>query len=202
MGTSGYLGDLDLNWSNSEFSCTGCGEAIEYMEEVFVVTVVLAQLTERGVVYSPVLYEDGDFLYEPHFLCFSCREGYQEELKELVRDMPPVLDDYSVINCKECLSGIRTGEVVAMITHGEIRLSKRSPNGISGGSTFECMDDDPDVLCVSCINKMSRDIVDCLWKEDVQQFRECPEGTEIRCWRSGCSADEDSDCANCKRQVG
>jgi len=203
MGTSGYLGDLDLDWSRTEFSCRVCGECISFAEEVFVVTIAVAQLTGRGMQYSQLLFiEDGDFLYEPVFLCFNCSEDSQEELGERVRDVPPVADAYAVIDCGSCRSGIRNGEVVALITHGEIRLSKRSPNGITGGSTFEVMDADPTVLCVSCINTLSKEIVDEFWTELVKQFNECPEGTEIRCWRSGCSADEDSDCANCKRQAG
>lgn len=202
MGDGRYLEELDINWSNTAFFCTTCGEPIEYKEEVFAITVVLAQMTERGMQYLPVLFEDGDFLYEPHILHAHCSEESREELFELVRDTPPVEDPYAVINCTTCQSGVRTGEVVALATYGEIRISQRSPNGMNGGSTFESLDDDPTVLCVCCINKLSKEVVDELWKDDVRQFHECSEGTEIRCWRSGCSADEDSDCANCKKRVG
>lgn len=200
MGDDGHLEDYD--WSATGFSCSGCGEAVEYMEEVFVLTVVLTQPGERGTMYAPLIFEDGDFLYEPHFLCFNCRDEELEELCDLMRDIPPILDQYSILDCDACRSGIRLGEVVAIVTHGEIRLSKRQPNGENGGSTFECMDGHPDVLCVCCVNRLSKDVVKDLWKDDVQQYNECPEGTQIRCWRSGCSADVDSNCANCKQQVG
>ena len=203
MGTSGSLEDLDLNWSRTEFSCRVCGESISFAEEVFVITIAVAQLGVRGMQYSPLLFaEDGDFLYEPVFLCANCWEDSQEGLGDIVRDIPSVLDDYAVVDCGPCKSGIREGEVVALVTYGEIRLSKRCPNGINGGSTFEVMDADPTILCISCINTLSKEVVDELWTELVKQFNECPEGTEIRCWRNGCSADEDSDCANCKRQAG
>lgn len=199
MGSDGYLGDLDIGWSDSQFSCTLCGEAIAYKEEVFVLTVVLAQMTERGVLYSPLLFEDGDFLYEPHFLCFNCCEESLEELHDLLTDVPPLEDEYTIIDCSQCKSGVRAGEVIGLITHGELAVSKRSPNGVNGGSTFEVMDDDPRALCISCLNRLSNDVVDELWADRVQQYQECAEGTELRCWRNGCSADACGDCMSCKR---
>jgi hypothetical protein len=202
MGDDGYLNESDVDWSATGFSCTGCGEAIDYQEEVFVLTVALAHQGERGIEYAPLIFEDGDFLYEPHFLCFNCRDDELEELCDLMRDVPPVLDQHASFECDACRSGVRSGEVVAIMTHGEVRLSKRSPNGENGGSTFECMDSHPDVLCICCINRLSKDVIDELWSEEVRQYNECREGTQIRCWRSGCSADMNSDCTNCKKQVG
>lgn len=204
MGDDGYVEDEEpeIDWSATGFFCTGCGEAVDFHEEVFVLTVVLVHQGERGLEYSPLIFEDGDFLYEPHFFCFNCRDEELEELNDLMRDIPPVLDHYAGLECDICRSGIRIGEVVAIVTHGEIRLSKRSPNGQNGGSTFECMDSHPDVLCPNCTNRLSKDVIDELWADDVKQYNECSEGTQIRCWRSGCSADIDSDCTNCKRQVG
>ncbi len=202
MGDDRYVEEPDVEWSGTDFSCSVCGDGIEFKEEVFALTVMLTQVGERGTEYAPLIFEDGDFLYAPHFFCFNCREDTLEELSDLMRDIPPVLDQFTSLECDSCRSGIRAGEVVAIMTHGEIRLSRRSPNGQSGGSTFECTDCHPDVLCIGCINRFSRDVIDELWQEDVRQFNECTEGTQIRCWRSSCPADVDSDCANCKRQVG
>lgn len=199
MGEGGSL--EHIAWTATDFSCTTCGEPIPFADEVFVLTIMLVQMTERGVQYSPLLFEDGDFLYEPHFFCFSCCENNKEELEGLVRDMPPVEDNYSILDCSACKSGIRSGEVSALITHGEIHLSKRSPNGESGGSRFTCMDDDPTVICISCVNRLNKDVVDELWYEYVKQYKECSEGTQIRCWRNGCPADEEESCANCNKET-
>lgn len=197
MGFSGHLGELEAGWESTEFSCATCGEAVQFAEETFVVTVVLAQMTEGGMSYAPLIFEDGDFLYEPNYLCAHCWEQSKDELEELVRDTPEVEDHHSILSCHICRSGIRTGEVIGLATEGEVRLSRRAPNGEHGGSTFECTSDDPTVLCISCLNKLSAHVVDELWNESVRQFHECQEGTEIRCWRNGCSAEEDSACANC-----
>ena len=202
MGTGGYIGGLDVDWSTTEFSCVTCGEAIMFAEENHVVTIVMAQLFERGMQFSPLIFEDGDFLWEPQFFCSSCWEAAKEEIDDLVRDVPMVEDHYSITDCSSCHSGIRAGEVVGLITSGEVHHAKRSPNGEPGGSTFECTTPDPHVLCIGCINKLSSEIVDELWNEPVRQFHECPEGTEIRCWRNGCPAEEDNDCANCYTQTG
>jgi hypothetical protein len=201
MGTGRDI-DYDFDWPKTDFSCTSCGDPVVFGEEVFVLTVVLAQLGPRGMAYDPLLFEDGDFLYEPHYFCINCADESLEELGALVRDIPPVEDSYAICECTSCRSGIRAGEVVAMVANGQIIYSRRSPSGQDGGSTFECTDCDPAVLCISCINKLNKEVIDELWLDPVRQYHECPEGTEIRCWRSNCSADENSDCANCKRQVG
>jgi len=191
-----------VDWATTEFSCVTCGEAVLFAEENHVVTIVIAQLNERGMLFSPLIFEDGDFLWEPQFFCLNCWDSSKEELEDFVRDEPLVEDNYSITDCSSCHSGIRNGEVVGLITAGEVHQAKRSPNGEHGGSTFECTTPDPHVLCISCINKLNTDVVDELWNEPVRQFHECPEGTQIRCWRNGCPAEEDSNCANCHTQTG
>jgi len=197
MGTGGYLGDLDIDWDATSFSCGTCGEAVQFTVETVVFTVMLAQLTEKGMQYSPLIFEDGDFLYEPNFMCEECCLESIEELRSQMRDVPYVEDSYAVANCHICHSGIRNGEVVGLATSGEVRRSRRSPNNEVGTSTFECTTDDPVLMCVGCINVMNSDVVDELWADSIKQFHECAEGTMIRCWRSGCPADQENPCANC-----
>lgn len=198
MGSGADIDDLDVNWLHTGFSCSTCGEEIDFHQEVFCISIVFVQWTDRGVTYAPVLFEDGDFLYAPHFFCCECTDENSRELKDHRRDRPPIEDQYTIADCSICKSGIRHGEVAALITHGEIQLSKRNPNGVHGGNTFDPTDTDPDILCISCINTLSSDVVDQLWQEPVCQFRECAEGSEIRCWRGGCPADETNECAKCK----
>jgi hypothetical protein len=195
MGNGRHLGALDL--ATPDFSCVTCGDTIQFTEETYVVTIVIAHLTEKGMLYSPLIFEDGDFLWEPQFFCESCWDCSKEELADYKRDVPLVDDDQSITNCSTCHSGIRTGEVVGIITAGEVRQASRYPNGEYGGTTFKCTSPDPHVLCISCINMLNSDVVDELWDEPVKQYHECPEGTAIRCWRNGCPAEEDSNCANC-----
>lgn len=202
MGNSGYIGGLERNWATTEFSCVVCGEGVLYAEESHVVTIVTIQMTERGTIYSPLIFDDGDFLWEPQFICSDCWDQCQEELTEHVRDVPLIEDDYAITDCRSCRSGIRAGEVVGMITAGEVRQTHRYPNGEHGGTTFECSNPDPCILCISCINRLNSDVVDELWSEPIKQYQECEEGTQIRCWRNGCPAEEDNDCANCHKQTG
>lgn len=200
MGTGGYLGGLDLDWERTEFPCVCCGEFIAFAEEAHVATIVVGNLLEQGMQYRPLVFSDNDFLYEPVFFCSHCWDASREELAELTRDVPPINDDFNVIDCNFCRSGIRNGEVLGLCTQGEVLQSRRSPNGNSGGTTFQCTSDDPDIMCIGCINKLSKDVVDHMWNEPVRQYHECAEGTDIRCWRNGCSAQHDDDCANCNQR--
>ena len=201
MGTGGYLGQLDAGIPSTDFSCVTCGESVQYAEETHVVTVVLARLINGNIRYAPLIYTDGDYLWEPNFVCDNCNDGHLEDMRELVRDVPYVEDDLAITNCHICHSGIRDGEVVGIITAGEIQRTQRMPNGEADSGTFVCTTDDPTRLCIGCINKLSSEVVDELWKEPIKQFNECEEGTNIRCWRNGCPADVDNPCASCHYNI-
>lgn len=182
-----------MDWSSTGFSCIQCGERVQFAQETVVVVIAMAQLTEQGMVYTPLVVDaatDHDFLFEPIYLCEGCCSGHMEQLEEIVRDIPIVEVPTSITSCRSCTAGINQGEVVGKMTCGEVHRSKRSPNCQSGGTTFVEMDNDPIILCVSCINRLNSDVIDEMWSEPVQQNHECPEGTQMRCWRTGCPAEE------------
>jgi hypothetical protein len=175
-------------WSTTKLDCSSCGERLSYTEEVYSLSVVGAQVTESGLIYIPLMVEN-DHMYEPLFFCFGCWEQDKESLQELAEDQPPIEDDYAVLECDICGSGIREGELLGVSVFGEIHLSKRSPNGEKNSDTFEGMDPNPDAMCVVCLQRLGGDVIDELWDGGIYQHLECPEGTFARCWRHGCSAD-------------
>lgn len=190
-----------MDWSATSFACAQCGEKVQYGADTTVITIATANLTQSGMRYTPLVVDvasDHDFLYEPCYLCPGCCSAIVEQLDSITRDVVPITDDTSaIISCQSCTCGIQQGEVVGKLTAGEVHRSKRFPSGYSGGSTFVDRDHDPIILCVSCINRLNEDVVDELWRDPVQQHKECREGGDIRCWRTGCSADIDDPCARC-----
>lgn len=176
-----------VNWDASDLSCALCGDMLRYTDESFILTVVTAAIEERSIHYRPIMLEDGsDFQYEPYFFCFTCWESSIEEVKKRCEDNPPVSDQYGILECGCCESGIRQHETMGISSFGEVRRSRRSSTE-GGKSTFEVMDPDPSILCVECLNDLNT-IVDELWEGGVTQAEECAEGRFIRCWRYGCSA--------------
>lgn len=181
--------DLD----STTHSCTyPCGDSLPYDTEVFLLTVVVCSLQLGKIAFPPALDTDGDFLYEPCFFCFSCWEELEEEISTRTRDTPPVVDDYAILDCSVCKSGVRRDELAATIQIGEFIHPRRTPDSTLGSSFIPNSIEPTDhIICINCLNILSTDIVDNLWTHPVMQHNECAEGTVLRCWRHGCSATND-----------
>jgi hypothetical protein len=167
----------------TEHECAVCAEKICFTDELVVITVVTMVAGEQGVVYEPLRADDGDYMYEPRFLEFTCWEETVDEIGAQTDDTPPVEDDFAAVRCRTCSSGIRLGEVMGLATKGELLCSPRMPDGVQT-TTWDAQDPQPDPICIGCLKLMSDELVD-LW-ESVEQNDECEEGTTIRCWRHGC----------------
>ena len=187
-------------WSPTGHHCSAaCGDPISFADEVFVLTIVVATLTDSGLIYSPAVTADQrDYLYEPCFFCLECWESILEMLEELKTDEPPIAYEHAVLPCGVCASGIGAGEVLGLATFGEVHISKRAPNGENDTSTFALMDNNPRALCIGCLDVLNRDIINGLWNGRVTQNNECDEGTHTRCWRFGCPAE--GTCGNAQRR--
>jgi hypothetical protein len=168
---------LERELYKSGHVCRSCLDTILYADEVYLLQVGYAAIQPSGIEVCPI---DG---YNPHFFEFTCWEHVIEELRETVEDLPPLIDDYAVLECSCCSSGIREMEVMGLATYGELHCSKRSPED-QGTPTFSSLDDSPTVICISCLKRLSEDFR--LWPH-ISQGNECAEGTHFRCWRYGCS---------------
>jgi len=191
-----YEEDEEQDWARSNLACSAsfCTDHISYGEEVAMIAIETAAPTPEGSVeFNSILADDGDYLYEPCFMCGCCWQSVLEDLQDLFRDRPPVADAYEIVKCAVCDSSIRAGEIFGRVTLGEVSVSQRTPDG-EGTSTFSPYSNKiPIVICASCMNVLNTDISE-LWGERVQQYNECEEGTSLRCWRHGCSADVDHHC--------
>jgi len=176
-------------WPVTNFSCSApfCQDPIPFAEDVVVVTVHSAGYTENGLQYAPIPADDGDYLYEPCYFCADCWSQVEEELRDYTRDQPPVFDDQAAFECQVCKSGIRTGELFGVAVLGMLEMSKRCPDGAYSAS-FVSPEPKPLLLCISCMNVIEKDIAE-MWGGRIVQCSECEEGTNLRCWRHGCSAD-------------
>ena len=171
-------GDITMR---TEQVCPQCGENLVFTEDVIQLLVVQHHADHSA---HPVQDdEDGDFLYEPYFLHFSCWEEIQDSLLEEVEDVPPVEDVHGPFRCKFCGSGIRTWEHCGSLTCGEFHISKRNPHGQRGEDFIEAAP--PDVFCLYClfvINEGIMEFYDCE-AGGVSQFGECGDCLQARCWR-------------------
>ena len=86
------------------------------------------------------------------------------------------------MTCKLCHSGLRLNEPTALVSHGELRASHRSPDG-SSGPTFHTHPNGREVLCLSCIRALNDEVME-MW-EHISYSGECPSCTHERIWRAG-----------------
>jgi len=167
----------------TEHVCSACADTLCYTDEAVVITVVVPTIQGHEFVYAPAESDDGDFLYEPQFACYECWEDVGNEVAELLENTPPIEEITAVVTCRICKSGICMGELMGLVTMGELQCSQRSPE-FSATTIFEPQDPDPTPVCITCLSKLSDEYLD-LW-DSVSQGDECREGTDIRCWRLGC----------------
>lgn len=189
-----YVEEAEDEDSEARYSCSICGEAIELADDIYMISVYSVCINPKSVHYEPVLAEDGDYAYEPCYLCEDCEKNMVEDLHGRVEDIPPMEDQYAVIECSTCSSGIRKDESAGIVTLGQLQISGRSPSEIDSSATFQCMESNPRVICISCMNILNKDVAE-LWNDRITQNDECSEGTHLRCWRHGCNAD-----GNCGRK--
>ena len=189
MEVCGSIDNEEEQWPTTNYACSApfCQDPIPYAEDIMVVTICSSGITEAGLQYAPLPADDGDYLYEPCYFCSDCWAHVEEELREYTKDMPPVVDDQSAFACHVCKSGIRTGELFGVVTLGQMEMSQRCPDD-TPSSKFQTMDRNPLMLCIACMNIIERDIAE-MWGGRIVQHNECEEGTFLRCWRHGCSAD-------------
>jgi hypothetical protein len=177
----------ELTMQPSGQVCADCGENIRYTEEAWLVQVVQLQKVGDQLQYTPVIDETDparDFLFSPYFFCFNCWENSYEDLKDELEDQPPNEDPHSIAECTCCGSSIRAGEYTGLFMVGEFHLSRRSPNGVSGG-TFQ-PNAAPEALCFYCLYILNDNFIE-MWDE-VSQFGECADCIFVRCWRgASCS---------------
>jgi hypothetical protein len=170
---------------DSEKLCPECGKNIMLTEAAVLLQIVMPTANElRQVLYMPFERADGGYAYEPYFFHAECWAANNEALDKLLSeyDCHAVHDDHSFMTCKLCCSGLRVGEPAALVSHGELRASQRSPDGIHT-PTFYTYPNGRELLCLSCIRSLNEEIMG-LW-DHISYSGECPGCTYDRIWRTG-----------------
>jgi len=167
----------------TEHSCAGCSDVLCLTDEVVVITVVAPTIENNDIRYAIAEADDSDFLYEPRFMDYGCWENTANELGAELDNLPPIDEISAVVLCRICSSGICLGELMGLVTKGELHCSQRSPE-IASTTIFDEQDPDPDPVCIVCLSKLSEEYL-ALW-DSVGQGDECEDGKNIRCWRHGC----------------
>lgn len=171
-----------LRWSQTDEICAQCVEPLAYTEEIILLQIAQPEVHEGVVRLTPVLDEEGDFLYGPYFLHYMCWEGILEGHAEEVVNIPPTTDSMSILECDCCKSGIREWEYCAALTMGEFHRSKRSPSGTGHGPEL-VESGAPDILCLPCISAINEEWIE-FWETGIAQEHECTLCLNARCWRT------------------
>ena len=178
--------EVAIPWNATQGFCICCQERTCYSEDAFSLGVFTVFIS-GGLTFVPLVLEDDP--YPARVFDMDCWESCEEELREAKENEPPIYDDFAILDCGVCESGIREGEILGVISFGEVQRSTRNADNMGPSDTFVSMDPDPLILCVACLNTLDTDIVQDLWDFRIVQHTECTEGTFTRCWRHGCSAD-------------
>jgi hypothetical protein len=195
MGATQVIEDEPgLELQKTEQICSDCGNELVYTEEIWRITMVTPQMHEGEAHYYPVIDEsntEGDFLYEPHYFCFSC---WEKLFTELEADVQEAVDDIRVedphnshFTCDCCESGIREWEVAGLFALGEFHRSARAPNNVRG-ECFRMNGPTPRLLCLPCVATLNEHHIE-LW-EELENIEGCTDCIYERCTRrEGCSCE-------------
>lgn len=168
---------------DTEHICADCGDAIVYMEEVFLLQIVRPQLFDGRTLHYQVTDEsdpEGPFKFKPYYFCFKCWEKMYEAVRSDTADEPPVEDEASRFECVCCSSGIRDMELCGIFTLGEFHVSSRAPDGVRGPNFMQLSSSN--MLCLYCTGLMNDGYID-MWA-DLSENGECSDCVQARCHRT------------------
>lgn len=146
----------DSTWFKSGRSCDGCEQDIAYTEEVVVASVMEA-MEENGQVFTDILRDedDQDYQFAPYVMHVECWEGILSDIEEAVADELPVPAQEVVLVCMCCESEIGPQEPFVGTQFGELRVSRRSPEGVPTPTVEELGRMKP--VCLLCIVRVIDD---------------------------------------------
>lgn len=178
--------DEDRILLDTGIACVYDGEPIEYMDLVVVLLMIKPGVENGRLLFYDIYTEDqDDYYYEPGFFHGKNWDEIEETLERYVKERKPVDVPGAVLHCKYCKSGILPGETTGVGLIGEVHRSQRDPDLHAFGNHFEPLNQPPIVLCISCMLLLNTEVQE-VWGDGVCHDNECKQGTEVRCWRSGC----------------
>lgn len=158
-------------WSRSKRECPYCGDWIGYTEELFLLQVCSARMTEGQLDWGPMMADNGvHFRYLPHLFHFKCWETILDDVRQMTEDVPPHDAKDPVMICTVCSSLIGAEEAFITVTYTELQVSRRCPSGTITDA-LEHMGT-PEPICLECVSNVVEEHFPA-W-EDI--FYDMPEG--------------------------
>lgn len=180
--------EADVIIWESAHVCAHCGEDIHVTDEIFLLQVVYAGYDEQGNFNHFILQNsEGDYIHEPQFFHLGCWEDLWEDFELLIEDMPPLMDPephLQIAECYGCKSSVRAYETAGLLSFGELRRSRRSPDGDSTIYFDPCNNNNKsELICIACLFRLNDELFE-MW-DDLGHNGVCEEGLHERCWRNG-----------------
>ena len=170
--------------TKTSLKCGYCGDYLHLVEEAWELRIVQPEIGPENIIMRDALGPNGVGHYIPHFFEFMCWEKAEELLEELWEDVPPISDDFALLECDLCRSHIREWETMGLVRFGELHCSPRNPDGETSYQ-FEPMGTDRHI-CVGCLTHVNDELD--LWEEGIEGMpgiEVCRDGIFERCWRKG-----------------
>ena len=114
----------------SDQPCCHCGESLLFGDEAVLLEVVQPYI-HSVLQYSIPLADDGDYEYEPVLFEIECLSHLLDDLilhldNRLMTTTRP--DDYAILECSICGSGIRQWEFIGLARQGMVIRSNMLPS--------------------------------------------------------------------------
>jgi hypothetical protein len=148
--------------------CVQCTDEIDMVAEVFLLRIVQPFMVDGKLEHMDVAAPDGGYAYDPAFYCFDCWEAVQEELAEQLEDIPPLQHPAGLLLCDICQSDILQGEVVGVVSFGEIHWSERAPNHTRSPVFVDMDNGEPKHVCIGCLYHLEENRDHPLWENGVE----------------------------------
>jgi hypothetical protein len=148
--------------------CVQCTDEIEMVAEVFLLRIVQPYFVDGQLQHIDVAGPDGGYAYDPAFYCFDCWEEVQEQLTEQMEDAPPLQHPAGLLLCDICQSDVLQGEIVGMVSFGEIHWSERAPNHERSPVFVDMDNGEPKHICIGCLYHLEENRDHPLWVNGVE----------------------------------
>jgi hypothetical protein len=174
-----------LIWESGHI-CSNCGEDLHLTDDIVLLQVVYPGYDAQGRLdYFILQSSGGDYMYEPQFFHAGCLEELVVDFEDHISMESPHMDPeehLQVAECTTCTAHIRAHEVSATLNRGELRCSKRSPDGTVTIYFDNCSSIDTEVICLACLWRFNEEVFE-MW--DKVETGVCQIGLYERCWRYG-----------------
>jgi hypothetical protein len=156
----------EQSWTQSDKDCAGCGDNVKYADECVVLKLVYpAPYNGQATVLDALDENDGTLTATPLLYCYSCWDGYTEELRGNLKDLFVTKRRSagpSPLKCSYCQTALNWGDYCGHAIYGELDVSPRTKDTYFKPSPYETTQQ-AELICMNCLEWVNDEMEENIW---------------------------------------